>query len=100
MTLYEHLYYLRDERDFLSKFSPTQVTQGNIDIFNLKLINSYMTTCHEPPKCEMTGQETLFATRVTSDLESVVAQSCPTLGNPMDCSPPGFSVHAFPMQKC
>ena len=26
-----------EERDFLSKFSPTQVTQGNIDIFNLKL---------------------------------------------------------------
>jgi len=24
--------------------------------------------------------------------ESVVAQSCPTLCNPMDCSPPGFSV--------
>lgn len=44
-----------EERDFLSKFSPTQVTQGNIDIFNLKLINSYMTTCLEPPECEMTG---------------------------------------------
>ena len=25
--------------------------------------------------------------------ESEVAQSCPTLSNPMDCSPPGFSVH-------
>ena len=25
--------------------------------------------------------------------ESEVAQSCPTVCNPMDCSPPGFSVH-------
>ena len=25
--------------------------------------------------------------------ESEVAQSCPTFGDPMDCSPPGSSVH-------
>ena len=25
--------------------------------------------------------------------EREVAQSCPTLSNPMDCSPPGSSVH-------
>ena len=27
--------------------------------------------------------------------ESEVAQSCPTLSNPMDCSPPGSSVHVI-----
>ena len=27
--------------------------------------------------------------------ESEVAQSCPTLRNPMDCSPPGSSVHGI-----
>ena len=27
--------------------------------------------------------------------ESEVSQSCPTLGDPMDCSPPGFSVHGI-----
>ena len=27
--------------------------------------------------------------------ETEVAQSCPTLCNPMDCSPPGFSVHGI-----
>ena len=27
--------------------------------------------------------------------ESEVAQSCPTLGDPMDCSPPGFSIHGI-----
>ena len=28
-----------------------------------------------------------------SESENEVAQSCPTLSNPMDCSPPGCSVH-------
>ena len=27
--------------------------------------------------------------------ESEVAQLCPALSNPMDCSPPGFSVHGI-----
>ena len=27
--------------------------------------------------------------------ESEVAQLCPTRGDPMDCSPPGFSVHGI-----
>ena len=26
---------------------------------------------------------------------SAVAQSCPTLSDPMDCGPPGFSVHGI-----
>ena len=31
----------------------------------------------------------------TSESESEVAQSCPTLCDPMDCSPPGFSTHGI-----
>ena len=31
--------------------------------------------------------------------ESEVAQSCPTLGDPMDCSLPGSSVHGFSRQE-
>ena len=27
--------------------------------------------------------------------ESEVAKSCPTLRDPMDCSPPGFSIHGI-----
>ena len=27
--------------------------------------------------------------------ETEVAQSCPTLSNPMDCSPPGSSIHGI-----
>ena len=35
----------------------------------------------------------LQCTKVKS--ESEVAQSCPTLSDPMDCSPPGSSVHGI-----
>ena len=28
-------------------------------------------------------------------VESEVTQSCPTLSDPMDCSPPGFSLHGI-----
>ena len=31
--------------------------------------------------------------------ESEVAQSFPTLSDPMDCSPPGSSVHGFSRQE-
>ena len=31
--------------------------------------------------------------------ESEVAQSCPTLSNPMDCSLPGSSIHGFSRQE-
>ena len=30
----------------------------------------------------------------------LVTQPCPTLCNPMDCSPPGSSVHGIPRQGC
>ena len=30
-----------------------------------------------------------------SESESEVAQSCPTLRDPMDCSPPGSSIHGI-----
>ena len=36
-----------------------------------------------------------FSCHVSSDLSSV-AQSCPTLSDPMDCSTPGFPVHHQP----
>ena len=29
----------------------------------------------------------------------IVTQSCPTLCNPMDCSPPGSSVHGIPQAR-
>ena len=34
-----------------------------------------------------------FLSLKINKVKVLVAQSCPTLCNPMDCSPPGFSVH-------
>ena len=36
---------------------------------------------------------------MTVKSEREVAQSCPTLSDPMDCSPPGFSVHGIFQQE-
>ena len=38
-------------------------------------------------------QNTLFTSRFSSIQSSSVAQSCPTLCDPMDCSTPGLPVH-------
>ena len=32
---------------------------------------------------------------ILSQVKVLVAQSCPTLCNPMDCSPPGYTVHGI-----
>ena len=34
-------------------------------------------------------------TGLLGEQEALVAQSCPTLGDPLDCSPPGSSVHGI-----
>ena len=35
------------------------------------------------------------AALISTEVKSEVAQSCPTLCDPMDCSLPGFSVHGI-----
>ena len=37
----------------------------------------------------------LLGRKAMTNLESEVAQSCPTLCNPVDCSPPSSSVHGI-----
>ena len=32
---------------------------------------------------------------LVGEIESEVAQSCPTLCDPMDCAPPSFSIHGI-----
>ena len=46
-----------------------------------------------PPDSALLPETT--AQIILSESESEVAQSCPTLCDPMDCSPPGFSVHGI-----
>ena len=44
-------------------------------------------------KCSMGCHFLLQCMKVKS--ESEVAQSCPTLSDPVDCSPPGSSIHGI-----
>ena len=52
-------------------------------------------------KKEMATHSSVLAWRILSitllvcESESEVAQSCPTLRDPVDCSPPGSSVHGI-----
>ena len=36
-----------------------------------------------------------YLKKIAFESESEVTQSCPTLSDPMDCSPPGSSVHGI-----
>ena len=47
------------------------------------------------PPGKNTGVGRHFLQRMTVKSESEVAQSCPTVSNPMDCSLPGSSVHGI-----
>ena len=43
--------------------------------------------------CGSQGMSFHFLGQISYESESEVAQSCPTLSDPMDCSLPGSSVH-------
>ena len=43
----------------------------------------------------LTSQEDSFLEEKSQVTQVLVAQSCPTLCDPMDCSPPGSSVHGI-----
>ena len=68
---------------------------------HVRLYATPQTTAHQaPPSLAFSKQEhwrgchfLLQCMKVKS--ESEVAQSCPTLSDPMDCSPPGSSVHGI-----
>jgi len=62
----------------------------------------WMQSCSDKPSLEQpttTQSAVLFQTLnlgvVESESESEVTQSCPTLCDPKDCSPPGSSVHGI-----
>ena len=57
-----------------------------------------MTAHQAPPSLGLTRQEHWSGLPFPSPMqesESEVAQSCPTLSDPMDCSPPGSAVHGI-----
>ena len=65
--------------------------------FIFQLSHSYMTTGKTIALTRWTfvGKVLSLLFNMFSESENEVAQSCPTLCNPMDCSPPGSSVHGI-----
>ena len=62
------------------------------------LAGGFFTTSTSPRKPRNVkgfAQVPELVTALESESESEVAQSCPTLCDPMDCSLPGFSVHGI-----
>ena len=53
--------------------------------------------CKSPSTAELLTVPTMLPSSVSSivTLKVKVTRSCPTLCNPMDCSPPGFSAHGI-----
>ena len=61
----------------------------------VQLCTTPQTAAHQaPPSLGLSRQEYCSGLPFPSPMhESEVTQSCPTLSNPMDCSPPGSSIH-------
>ena len=55
-------------------------------------------SCDSPGKNTAVGCHLLLQCMKVKS-ESEVAQSCPTLSHPMDCSPPGSSVHGISQER-
>ena len=49
----------------------------------------------QPPNCQIWGDSCCLSCPIVSDCCCFVTQSCLTLCNPVDCSPPGSSVHGI-----
>ena len=62
--------------------------------FNITVIQVYAPTSNAE-EAEVEGFCEDLQDLLESESENEVAQSCPTLCGPMDCSPPGSSVHGI-----
>ena len=68
---------------------------------HVQLCATPQTAAHQaPPSWDSPGKNTgvgchFLLQCIKGKSESEVAQSCPTLCDPMDCSLPGFSVHGI-----
>ena len=63
-------------------------------------MNSSLKFCHIPNSLDSPGKNTgvgchFLLQRMKVKSESEVAQSCPTLSDPMDCNLPGSSIHGI-----
>ena len=96
------IYHLRCQTDFNfhigSEWKPVSgVASGSKHVVNLSFLTSAMLyICYWDSPGKNTGVGCHFLLQCMKvKRESEVAQLCPTLRDPMDCRPPGSSVHGI-----
>ena len=93
--------WLWTQKGIVSKMANTEIKQGNKIIHNKtktekRTLFFYRHSCSELHKSSSKPSASLLPDVTTeSELKVFVAQSCPTLCDPMDCSPPGSSVRGI-----
>ena len=79
----------------------TATSQGNITLL-LPLFptrNIVPGIFPELQKCVWSRTQTVCFTTMCAHVRAKLLQSCPILCDPMDCSPPGFSIHGISEQE-
>ena len=79
----------------------TEQQQQSVGVSRVRPCATPQTAAHQaPPSLGFSRQEHWSGLPFPSPRhESEAAQSCPTLSDPMDCSPPGSSVHGIFQQE-
>ena len=91
----------RSNQSILKEISPGISLEGMMLKLKLQYFGYPMTAAHQaPPSLGFSRQEHWSGLPFPSPMlnvksESEVAQSCPTLSDPMDCSLPGSSAHGI-----
>ena len=84
--------------DTLAGQSPRLSEPRSSQRLSRNLIIGQSPKCHET-ETRLDETPSLQSMLVVSKCGCLITQSCPTLGDPMDCSPQGTSVHGLPRQE-
>ena len=85
---------LEDERKHL----PLEIIEGVWPHWHLatsRTVEEHMSCYFKPHSWKVIDHPKKLTTNLIFRMAVLVAQSCPTLCDPMDCSPPGSSVHGI-----
>ena len=89
---YSHFPFNSSESDTTERLNWTECATQNSHVFGLQRYKDYKAENHD---FEGLSLELKPTSKVRARMHAKSLQSCLTLCNPVDCSPPGFSVHGI-----